>query len=425
MRLDSKSMSTGFSRRDFLKAGGMAFGGISLPGILRAKQSGSETSCLIFFQSGGLCQLDSFDPKPEAPREIRGSFGTVATTVPGVRFSELIPRCAKALDKMTVIRSIYSREAIHERAKQYIYSGARPNNAYKHPVYGSVVAKELGSRDGLPPFVVIPNKDISADAGFLGAAYDPFVSGNPNKKDFSVQDLTLPMGVTMEEAEGRSRLLSMLDEDIRNIEKSQTVEGMDYFYQKAFDLVTSPTAKKAFNLNEEPDKLRDAYGRTTAGQGALLARRLIESGVRLVTIFHGGYDTHTDNDKLNAKLYPEFDQAFVTLLEDMESRGLLDNTLVLAIGEFGRTPKINHSAGRDHWPGVFSIAAAGAGVPRGQVVGATDAHAAEPKDRPISIEDLGATVYKKLGIDYTKEYHAVGRPVRINSDGEPIKELFA
>lgn len=419
-----QSMSGPFSRRDVLKLGGMMFGGITLPRILEASQGGKEISCLIFFHEGGLCQLDSFDPKPEAPLEIRGSFGTVPTAVPGVHFSELLPRCARMLDKYTVIRSVYSREAIHEKAKQYVYSGQRPNNAFKHPVYGSVVAKELGAKNGLPPFVVIPRKDICAEAGFLGSAFDPFVTGDPSKKNFSVQDLTLPTGVGLEEAQGRAGLLAALDSRLEGLEKSGVVEGMDYFYQKALDLVSSPQAKQAFDLGAEPDKLRDAYGRTTAGQGALLARRLVEAGVRLVTVFHGGYDTHTDNDKINKKLYPEFDQAFATLLEDMGQRGLLETTLVLAMGEFGRTPKINYSAGRDHWPGVFSIAAAGAGVPGGQVLGSTDARAAEPKDRPVSVEDLGATVYKKLGIDYTQVYHTNGRPVKINDGGSPIAELF-
>ncbi len=423
MRL--RDMSKPFSRRDFLRVGGAAVGGVTLPGLLQASAGGDDVSCLIFFQTGGLCHHDSFDPKPDAPREIRGSFGTIPTAVPGVHFSELLPNCARQLDRCTVIRSVFSHEAIHEKAKQYIFSGQRPNNAFKHPVYGSVVAKELGARGGLPPFAVIPRKDICAEAGFLGSAYDPFVTGDPNKDDFSVQDLTLPTGLGMEEAQGRVALLNQLDSQISALEKSSLIDGMDYFYQQAFDLVTSPAAKKAFDLNAEADKLRDAYGRTTAGQGALLARRLIESGVRLVTVFHGGYDTHSDNDESNAKLYPEFDQAFGALLEDMDSRGLLDKTLVLAIGEFGRTPKINHSAGRDHWPGVFSIAAAGAGVPGGQVLGATDAQGAYPSERPVSIEDLGATLYKKLGIDYTHEYHTVGRPVKINDGGTPIPELFA
>ncbi len=424
MRLNR--MLAPFSRRDVLRLGGMAFAGLNLPKMLRAASSGGkEISCLIFFQTGGLCQHDSFDPKPDAPPEIRGGFSTIPTKVPGVRFSELLPRSANLLDRYSVIRSIFSHEAIHEKAKQYIFSGQRPNNAFKHPVYGSVTAKELGPRNGLPPFVVIPNRDISADAGFLGAAYDPFITGNPNKKEFSVQDLTLPTGVGLEEAEGRMRLLSALDARIEGLERSGVVESLDYFSQKAFDLVASPAAKKAFDLNAESDQLRDAYGRTTAGQGALLARRLIEAGVRLVTLFHGGYDTHSDNDKTNAKLYPELDQAFATLLEDMDARGLLDSTLVLALGEFGRTPKINHSAGRDHWPGVFSIAVAGAGVPGGQIIGASDERGAYPSERPVSIEDLGATLYKKLGIDASHEYHAVGRPVRINDGGVPIQELFA
>lgn len=412
-------------RRDFLRAGGAAFAGITLPRLLAGAEAGNEVSCIVFFQNGGACQHDSFDPKPDAPPEIRGSFKPIPTAVPGVHFSELLPRCAQSFKEFSVIRSVYSREAIHEKAKQYIFSGSRPNNAFKHPVYGSVVAREFGGKSGLPPFVVIPSRDISADAGFLGPAYDPFITGDPAKKDFSVQDLTLPLGVGLEEAQGRARLLAALDEEIRQVEKSKLVEGMDHFYQKAFDLVSSPAAKQAFNLGAEPDALRDAYGRNTAGQGALLARRLIEAGVRLVTVFHGGYDTHSNNDQSNRKLYPVFDQAFSTLLTDLKQRGLLDKTLVFALGEFGRTPEINHSGGRDHWPGVFSVAAAGAGVPGGQVIGSSDAHGAAPKDRPISIEDLGATLYKKLGIDFHKEYRTVGRPVKINAEGTPIRELFA
>lgn len=417
-------MRAPYSRRDFLRLGGFAVGGVSLPQLLAAAVGQSDVSCLVYFHTGGLCQHDSFDPKPAAPPEVRGGFGTIPTTVPGVRFSELLPRCAKNFDKFAVIRSMYSLEAIHEKAKQYAFSGQRPNNAYKHPVYGSVVARERGARNGLPPFVVIPRKDICADPGFLGSAYAPFITGDPNKERFSVQDLTLPTGLGLEEARGRAALLSQLDSRLEAIEKSEIVGSMDHFYQKALDLVRSPEAKRAFDIGAEPESLRDAYGRTTGGQGALLARRLIEAGVRLVTVFHGGYDTHSDNDATNKKLYPEFDQAFSTLLEDMDSRGLLDTTLVLAIGEFGRTPEINHSAGRDHWPGVFSIAVAGAGVPGGQVIGASDAMGAEPVDRPLSIEDLGATIYRKLGIDTHTEYHALGRPIRINDGGEPIRELF-
>ena len=418
-------MRSRYSRRDLLRVGGMSLAGVTLPRLLAGAAGRGDVSCLIYFHTGGLCQHDSFDPKPDAPRQVRGGFGTIPTSVPGVHFSELLPRCAAGFKRFSVIRSMYSLEAIHEKAKQYAFSGQRPNNAYKHPVYGSVAARELGTRNGLPPFVVIPRKDICADAGFLGPAYDPFIAGDPSKEVYSVQDLTLPTGLGLEEAQGRARLLGALDARLESLERSGLVEGMDHFYQKALDLVSSPEAKRAFDLGAEPDRLRDAYGRTTGGQGALLARRLIEAGVRLVTLFHNGYDTHTDNDERNSELYPEFDQSFSTLLEDMESRGLLDTTLVLAIGEFGRTPEINHSAGRDHWPGVFSIAAAGAGVPGGQVIGSSDAKGAAPSDRPVSIEDLGATVYRKLGIDAHKEYHSLGRPIRINDGGEPVRELFA
>ena len=423
MFVQPKTMK-GFSRRDAIRMGGTLFGGVSLPQMLAAASGQTDVSCIIFFQTGGACQHDSFDPKPDAPREIRGSFGTIPTAVPGVHFSELIPQSAQAFSKFSVIRSMYSKEAIHEKAKQYIFSGSRPNNAFQHPAYGSVIAKELGPRNGLPPFVVAPGKDICAESGFLGPAYDPFVTGDPAAKAFTVRDLSLPLGSSLEEAQGRAQLLSALDDDLRQVEKSKLVEGMDYFYQKAFGMMTSPHAKKAFDLAQEPDSLRDAYGRNTAGQGALLARRLVEAGVRLVTVFHGGYDTHTDNDATNKKLYPVFDQAFVALLHDLEQRGMLATTLVLLLGEFGRTPNINHSAGRDHWPGVFSIAAAGAGVPGGQIVGSSDAHGAAPVDRPISVEDLGATLYHKLGIDFRKEYHTNGRPVKINSDGKPIRELL-
>jgi len=403
--------------------GGSIFGGLNLPRLLAAG-SGQAQNCIIFFLEGGPCQHDSFDPKPDQPSEIRGSFKTIPTSVPGVHFSELLPRCAQNLSRFSVIRSVYSREAIHEKAKQYIFSGARPNNAFKHPVFGSVVAKELGPRNGLPPFVCIPRKDISADAGFLGPAYDPFITGDPAGKEFKVQDLSLPSNLTLDESVSRSQLLAAMDEEIRQTEKSKTVEGMDYFYQKAFDLVSSTAARKAFNLSEEPDKLRDSYGRNSAGQGALLARRLVESGVRMAAVFQSGYDSHTNNDEASRKIFPVFDQAFAALITDLEDRGLLSTTLVLAIGEFGRTPIINHSAGRDHWPGVFSIAAAGAGIPGGQIIGSSDAQGGAPKDRPVSIEDLGATVYKKLGIDFHKEYRTTGRPVRINSDGTPIREFF-
>lgn len=413
------------SRRDFLKVGGLAFSGIHLPKLLAGEKGRGERSCIVIFQHGGASQLDTFDPKPEAVADIRGSFKAIPTAIPGVRFSELLPRSAKAINKFSVIRSMHSDEAIHERARQYVFSGTKPRNELLQPSYGATVAKEWGPKNGLPPFVAIPMTDLGFEAGFLGPTYDPFISGDPNTDNFSVKDLTLPGGLGLEEASSRAALLGALDNAFKRVEQSPLIDSIDEFYQKAFDLIASPAAKKAFDIGEEPDKLRDAYGRTTVGQGALLARRLVEAGVRLATIFHGGYDTHVENEPRNKEIVPAFDQAFTALLDDLEQRGLLATTLVLVVGDFGRTPKINFSGGRDHWPGAFSVALAGAGIQGGLIVGKTDAHAAHPVERPVTIEDLGATVYKALGIDYRKNYHANGRPVAINKEGHPVNELWS
>ena len=412
------------NRRDFLRLGSLGFGGLHLRRLLAAEQGGSERACIVIFQNGGASQLDFFDPKPEAPHDVRGSFGSVPTSVPGVHFSGLLPRTAKAFSKFAVIRSMHSDEAIHERARQYIFSGTKPRNDLLHPSYGAVLSKEWGARNGLPPFVVIPDKDLSAEAGFLGPAHDPFITGDPNAKGFAVKDLTLPAGVTDDESRARRAHLAKMDAEFARITSSPLLRDMDEFSAKAMDLIASPAARKAFDIHAETDKLRDAYGRTGVGQGCLLARRLIESGTRLATVFHGGYDTHREHEKGAKKITTDFDQAFPALLEDLEQRGLLATTLVLVIGDFGRTPKLNFSGGRDHWPRGFSVALAGAGIRGGAVIGRSDAHAGEPAERPVTIEDLGATVYQALGIDTRKEYHANGRPVRINKDGVPVKELF-
>src|SRR3954468_21459227 len=276
-------------RRDFIRMGSLALGGINLHALLAGEKERNERACIVLFQNGGASQLDAFDPKPDAPSDIKGSFGSVPTSVPGIHFSGLLPRTAKCLNKFAVIRSIHSDEAIHERARQYIFSGTKPRNDLLQPSYGAVISKERGPQNGLPPFVVIPEKDLAADAGFLGASYDPFVAGDPNTKTFSVKDLTLPSGVTFEEALARKGLLAKLDREFSQVEQSPLLDSMDEFYQKAYDLIASPAARKAFDIGSEPDKIRDAYGRTGVGQGCLLARRLIESGVRLATVFHGGY----------------------------------------------------------------------------------------------------------------------------------------
>ena len=416
---------TNWGRRDFMKIGSLAFAGLDLPKLLASNARGSDMSCIVLFQFGGASQLDTFDPKPDAPSDIRSSFKPISTKVPGTQISELLPQTAKLTDKIAIIRSLHAVEAIHERARQHMFSGTRPRNELLHPSLGSVMAREWGSKNGLPPFVSIPESDLSAEAGFLGPTYDPFVSGDPNKETFSVRDLTLPSGITLDEAGARTRLLSALDSQFKQIEESAIVQSMDEFFHKAFDLISSPAAKKAFDIGAEPEKLRDKYGRSTIGQGALLARRLVEAGVRLATVFQYGYDTHVNNEPTNKKIVPELDRAFAALIEDLEERGRLDTTLVLVVGDFGRTPKVNFSGGRDHWPRACSIALAGAGIQGGALIGATDAHASDPIERPVTVEDVGATIYKALGIDAKKIYMAGARPVALNKEGEPINELWS
>jgi hypothetical protein len=258
-------------RRDFIRIGGLSFGGLNLGGLLAAEKERTERACIVLFQNGGASQLDTYDPKPDAPADIKGSFGSIPTSIPGIHFSALLPRSAKILNRFAVIRSMHSDEAIHERARQYIFSGTKPRNDLLQPSYGAVMAKERGPLNGLPPFVVIPEKDLAAEAGFLGPSYDPFVAGNPNAKTFSVKDLTLPSGVSFEESVARQGLLTKLDRDFRAAENSPLLDSMDEFYQKAYSLIASPAARKAFDIGAEPDKLRDAYGRTGVGQGCLLA----------------------------------------------------------------------------------------------------------------------------------------------------------
>ncbi len=405
MRIAPSDLKCCQGRRDFIKIGTMGLGGITLASLLRDQKlfasPAKDLNCIVLFQLGGNSQVDTFDPKPEAPPEVRGSFKAIKTAVPGIYFSELLPESAARLRKFAVIRSMHGDDAIHESAQQYVISGTKRR-----------------------PYVAVPSMSRSGGAGFLVSLYDPFNAGDPNAKNFSVKDLTLPLGMKLEQAQARAELLKALDLRFRQVERAGLLERMDEFYQKAYDLVSSPAAKKAFDIAEESEKTRDSYGRTAVGQGALLARRLVESGVRVVTVFHGGYDTHTENEPGMKKVNTEFDRAFATLLDDLESRGLLETTLVLVLTEFGRTPRLNNYAGRDHWPRSFSVALAGVEISGGVVVGSTTPTASDPKDDPVSVEDLAFTVYKVLGIDPNKEFHANGRPIKIANNGKLIGALF-
>jgi uncharacterized protein DUF1501 len=420
-------------RRDFIQVGALGYLGLGLSDYFRissvqAAIEKDDISCILLWQSGGASQLDTFDMKPDAPAEIRGPFKPIATNVSGIQVCEHLPQTAKQADKYAVIRSLTSREMDHERAINYLLTGYAPLQTIEFPSLGSVVSKELGPRADMPPYVVVPNTFPSYGGGFLGGAYNPFIAGDPNVKGYQVRDLKLPLDVDWNRVDRRRWLLRMVDRHFERIDAGHEAATIDDYYARAYDLMNSPRAKKAFDIEEEPESIRNRYGRTPVGQGCLLARRLVESGVRFVTVAKGwlNWDTHGNNfNTLEKALLPEFDPAYATLLEDLHQRGLLDRTLVVLMGEFGRTPKINGDAGRDHWSKVFTVCLAGAGVRGGQVIGASDATASEVRDKPIQVEDLLATLYDRLGIDTTKEYHTpIGRPVKIVNGGKVISELY-
>jgi hypothetical protein len=436
----------GIKRRDLLQIGALTALGLSLPDWLRARAEAApaarvgppapggasgakrDVACILLWMEGGPSHIDTFDPKPDAPREIRGEFGAIPTTVSGVRICQHLPKLAQQMQHYSILRSVTSPDGTHETATHYLLSGYPFTPAVSYPAYGSVVARERGYRNGLPPYAILGGLPFGyGGAGYMGAVYNPFnVGGNPNSKEFSVRDVSPPAGVTLERVDRRRAMLAALDTFQRQVERAAAVQTMDAFYERAYGLITSPVAKKAFDLAEEPDALRDEYGRHTFGQSCLLARRLVEAGVQFVTINSGGWDTHEQNfTSLEKTRLPQLDQGYATLLRDLHDRGLLESTLVVWMGEFGRTPKVNASAGRDHWPNAMSVCMGGGGVKTGIVVGESNERAEVPKERPIRVEDVAATIYQALGIDYHKEYESPqNRPLKINYDGEPVRELL-
>jgi hypothetical protein len=416
-----------FGRRDFMRIGSLGALGVTLDKALRAGAR-NDISCILVWQSGGCGHQDTFDMKPDAPREYRGEFNPIPTNVPGIQICEHLPFTAKQADKYTILRSMRSKENNHERAINYLLTGYLPLPTIEFPSMGSVVSKELGPKNGLPPYVAVPNTFPSYGAGFLGGEYNPFLSGDANVTGYKVRDLTLPTDVDWTRIGNRRYLLQQMDAKFQAIEASRDFQAMDSFYQRAHELLSSPAAKKAFDIESEPAALRERYGRTPVGQGCLLARRLVEGGVRFVTVAKGwlNYDTHGNNfETMKKVLLPEFDRAFAALLEDLHQRGILDTTLVIAMGEFGRTPKVNADAGRDHHNKAWSIVLAGAGIPGGRVLGATDKTATEVTELPVEPEDLLFTIYRILGVDPSKEYHSpIGRPVKIVNGGKLIPGLL-
>ncbi len=425
------------SRREFLFTGAIGTLGLTMGNFFKLQAAAAASgvapkaaaqSVIQIYLPGGMAAQESFDPKLLAPIEYRGPLGTVKTKLSGVHFSELMANTAKVADKITVVRSMTHGEADHDRGTHNMFTGYRPSPALQYPSFGSIVSHELGSRNDLPPYVCIPSvPNTFAGTGYLGSAYGAFSLGNdPATSGFKVRDLSLPNGVNEQRFATRREMRAAVDAHFSAIEKSDALDGMDSFYQRAYSMISSDKARAAFALADEPQKLRDEYGAGPAGQRMILARRLVEAGVRFVSLTYGGWDHH-DNIKtaMNGQM-PKFDQAFAALIRDLDQRGLLDSTLVMVTTEFGRTPKINGTAGRDHYPKVFSVALAGGGIKKGYIHGASDATGGEPESDPLKVEDLAATVYHQLGIEHTKPLMAPGnRPVLIVKDGEVQKNLLA
>jgi hypothetical protein len=424
------------SRREFLFTGLVGGLGLNLGDYfkLRAEQAATEPlvakaeALIHIYLPGGAAHQEMWDPKPFAPIEYRGPLGVIDTVIPGVKFSQHMQHTAKIADRITVVRSMTHGEAAHDRGTHNMFTGYRPSPAIKFPAMGSVVSHELGSRNNLPPYVCIPAKPNEfADSGYLSTAYGPFSLGSdPASAGFSVRDLNLHAGITNERYDRRRDILSKVDEHFRTLEKSDALTAMDSFYQAAYSLISSKEAREAFNLAAESEAVRSAYGRHAAGQRMLMARRLVQSGVRFVSLTYGGWDMHTNIGKGMEKQVPEFDQAYAALIRDLDDRGMLDKTLVMVSSEFGRTPKINKDSGRDHWPRVFSVAFAGGGFKRGLIYGSSDPTGAEPDQNPLTVENMSATVFNQLGIRHDRNLMAPGsRPIAIVKNGQVMTDLLA
>jgi hypothetical protein len=425
-----------FDRRAFLRIGSVnLFGFLGLGDALRLRAQAPaevrrDVSVIHIWLTGGVSQLDTWDPKPGIDAMYRSEFDPIETGVSGIRISGQLPLTARQAGKFVIIRSMTHKQSAHEAACNLIQSGHDPLPTIQFPAMQAVVGKELPRRGELPSTIAIPASTGSWDkAGFLGPQHNPFDAGNPNVEEFKVRDLDLPMGVDWTRVDHRRSLLKVVDEKFRRIDTAGVIESMDSYYQTAFQLMQSEKAKKAFRIEEEPEALRDKYGRTSLGQGALLARRLVEAGARFVTVSRGfnTWDHHKNIfPLLKNDFLPELDRAFSSLLEDLDQRGLLDSTLVIVASEFGRTPEINGMGGRDHWPNVFSLVMAGAGITGGRVWGASDEKGMFVRDNPVQVPDLIATVYQKLGIDSNKEYLSnIGRPVKLTDNGKPLEFLMS
>ncbi|MFM8573900.1 MAG: DUF1501 domain-containing protein [Pirellula sp.] len=435
-------------RRHWLQLGVAGLAGGSFTNLLQLRNACAASmpadkkpaSCILIWMDGGPTHFETFDPKPEAPVEIRGEFQPISTNVSGIQICEHLPKLASMADKYAIVRSVCHNQGNHGAGNHYMMTGAPPRipvgcGAFVsfHPSLGSVAAKERPAPHGLPPYFSMPSMSRSGGPNFLGAKYAPFVvGGDPNNKHFRVRDVELPSGINDDRFQSRRDLRHLVDRLPRFSDPATAdpVVAVDEFFQQGVELITTPEAQKAFDIHSESDATRDAYGRNSFGQRALLARRLVEAGVPFVTLYDGGWDHHSDLFGALKTRLPSWDQTVAALINDLDQRGLLETTMVIALGEFGRTPKIStlpgqSKAGRDHWANAMSILFAGGGTPGGQVVGATDRQGHSACERILSPENFVSTVYLKMGIDPDKVYYTPsGRPAHLVSDPTPIKELM-
>ncbi|MAI74049.1 MAG: hypothetical protein CMM01_24560 [Rhodopirellula sp.] len=443
--MDNQKRCDGVTRRDIIRIGGLSTLGLGLGNYFRLQRAvagepspaARAKSCILIWLDGGPSHLETFDPKPDAPVEVRGPFETIATTVAGVRLSECLEKTAGLMDKFAIVRSMNSPLGEHNFGTHYLMTGYQPTPALEYPTYGATLA-QVRTRSGvLPPHIAVPEfSRVLSGNGYLPSVTKPFsVGGNPENPQFKVRDLDFYHGLDLTRLDQRRKIVNAFDRFSRGKDASAKT-GSDPDLEQAYDLLASPSAKDAFKLSDEPESVRNRYGRNggkSIGQSCLLARRLVERGVPFVTVNSSGWDTHQNIVQLkqryptdrNAHL-PALDRAFSALILDLSERGMLDDTLVCVMGEFGRTPKINSAGGRDHWPNVFSVALAGGGIAGGQVIGSSDSLGELPSDHPITPSDLAATIYTLLGVAPKHELHTRdGRPVRVAPDGaKVISELL-
>ncbi|MBM82166.1 MAG: hypothetical protein CMJ78_16490 [Planctomycetaceae bacterium] len=451
-----------YNRRDALRVGGLGMFGLTLPRLLQAKDAVKDAppvrakSVIFLFQWGGPSHVDMFDRKPNAPDGYQGHYGWIPSSVPGTPVCDLLPETAKVMHKIAQIRTVHHAMNNHNSAGYTALTGVEPptddqrlrDTVDLFPALGSVVDAVAPSKNGMPTFVSYPytladgSKTPGQGASFLGKLHDPlFIPNDPNGDDFRLPQLSLPAGVSAGRLSNRRSLQQLINRQTQELDKSAAARGLNAYYEKALGMLNSQRVREAFNLSAEPSKLRDSYGRTTYGQGCLLARRLVESGVKFVTAYFdksiggrritdGGWDTHGfDNTRmfkiLPKRHFPLTEQTLPTLLNDLESRGLLDETLVVWAGEFGRTPKVNKNVSRDHWPKCYTVLLAGGGVQGGAIYGRSDRTGSFPDRDPVTTGDLAATIYELLGINPETEIRDnLDRPLPI-ANGQAVRSIFS